>query len=54
MAMADDNGGQQGIWQQHPVDGDDVSWQRWPLDALAIDNKINKQMQKNEADSPPR
>ncbi len=48
--MADNDGG----LQQRPVDGDNVSWRQWPLDAVAVGNKINKQMQKNKADSPPR
>ncbi len=29
-----------------PVEGDDLSWRRWPLDAVAIDNKVNKQVKK--------
>ncbi len=44
--IADNDGGWQ---QQHPVDGDNVSWQRWPLDAVAVDNKaINKCKKKKQ------
>jgi hypothetical protein len=32
---ADNNG----IWRQHPVDGDGVCLQQWPLDAVAVNNK---------------
>jgi hypothetical protein len=40
MMTAEDNG----IWRQHPVDGDGVArWRRWALDAVAVNNKsINK------------
>jgi hypothetical protein len=36
--MADNDGG----LQQRPVDGDDISWQQWPLGAVAIDTLIIK------------